>query len=64
MTKRYVKWAEGIAVSEEDAAALETDRRLFGTAYVETIGHGYGRRIAPGDIRIRAADSQQEGDRK
>lgn len=49
---KYVSWSDGTFVSENDAACLEIDLRLYGNAYVESIG-GYGRRIAPQNLKMR-----------
>lgn len=50
--KNYVQWAEGVVVTEEDAKALDTDRRLYGSCYVEKIGSGFGRRINPAALMM------------
>lgn len=63
-TTRWVEWAEGIRVSEADLAALRDDLAVFGNAYVETIGEGHGRRIAPQDFHMRAADGERAGESK
>lgn len=39
-------------VKSSDARLLATDLRVSGTAWVEHVGGGYARRIAPEDMRI------------
>ena len=52
----------GYLVTVADAALMESDLRLFGTLYMEAIGCGYARRIAPSDIYVFVSTRKQDGD--
>lgn len=62
MTK-WIKWADGISVTEEDHKALSRDLALFGNVLVETIGNLRGRRIAPESFYMRKAAAELKSDR-
>jgi hypothetical protein len=55
----WIAWGDGISVSKADHDALTGDLRLFGSALVETIGNGHGRRIAPECFYMRTAPTDE-----
>lgn len=58
MTKKapegYVE-KDGHLVTVADAVLMESDLRLFGTSYMQTLGCGYARRIPPSELMVRTA---------
>lgn len=52
----------GYLVTVADAVLMESDLRLFGTLYMEAIGCGYARRIAPSDIYVFVGTQKPDGD--